>query len=272
MIKQLRDGSGFALTSFQPSDSRLRCAEIRSHVALRPAAGKAKAKSARHVSNDTNYIVTVNTFCIAQIAMAAGMTTGAHPAGDRLRQAREEAGYKTAAEAAEALGLNVVTYRAHENHNGYWSQLDRYTRFFRVSADWLVTGRHPKRHKSAEIDIVGHVGAGAVVYGIDGDRSTSRIDSIAGIDPSMVIALKIKGTSQWPRYIEGEMVLVEREARGLKEATGRYAVAICEDGRHLLKLIRAQPNGLVTLESHNAPPEINIRVFSFHLVRGTITK
>lgn len=62
---------------------------------------------------------------------------------DRLRSAREAAGFKRAVHAAESLGVKTPTYIAHEN-GGRTPDVDalaHYSRRFRVSIDWLVTGK-----------------------------------------------------------------------------------------------------------------------------------
>lgn len=57
-------------------------------------------------------------------------------AGQRLRQARLMAGYKSAAKAAVALGMTESAYRSHENGtNGFTAgQAERYAVVFRVDA------------------------------------------------------------------------------------------------------------------------------------------
>ena len=61
---------------------------------------------------------------------------------ERLKLARENASYDTAADAARAFGWNEVTYRAHENgQNGIKLELARrYARAFRVRVEWMVSG------------------------------------------------------------------------------------------------------------------------------------
>lgn len=64
---------------------------------------------------------------------------------ERLRQIRE-ARYKTAVEAAEAIGARPATYIQHENGiRGTGSipraAAERYSKFFRVSLDWLLSGK-----------------------------------------------------------------------------------------------------------------------------------
>lgn len=61
---------------------------------------------------------------------------------DRLKQARQNAGYQSAREAADALGVNYTTYGQHENGTrGVPSRAaEKYARKFKVSLDWLISG------------------------------------------------------------------------------------------------------------------------------------
>lgn len=60
----------------------------------------------------------------------------------RLRDARIKAGYKTATDAAEALGIKYPTYAGHENGSrAIGNELTTYARRFHVSIDWLLTGK-----------------------------------------------------------------------------------------------------------------------------------
>lgn len=62
--------------------------------------------------------------------------------GKRLQQAREKAGFATAKEAADALGVEYPTYAGHENGSrGISRKVGLYSRRFGVSADWLLSGR-----------------------------------------------------------------------------------------------------------------------------------
>lgn len=63
--------------------------------------------------------------------------------GERLRRAREKAGYPTAKSAAEAMNIPVATYIQHENGGrGYpASKAERYGKFFRVAPEWLLYGK-----------------------------------------------------------------------------------------------------------------------------------
>lgn len=62
---------------------------------------------------------------------------------DRLKAAREKAGYATAKEAAEAMGAKIPTFIQHENgtRNFPRDTATRYARFFRTTPEWLLYGR-----------------------------------------------------------------------------------------------------------------------------------
>jgi len=59
----------------------------------------------------------------------------------RLRWARMRAGYAQAVDAARRLGVKEVTYQAHEDGRGTLKNLADYYKLFRVSLEWLMTGK-----------------------------------------------------------------------------------------------------------------------------------
>lgn len=81
---------------------------------------------------------------------------------ERLRIARLRANFTTAKEAAEALGMPVSTYLAHENGSrGYTAKRAAvYARRYRVREQWLLygTGEAPGTEKNGEtaevVDII----------------------------------------------------------------------------------------------------------------------
>lgn len=64
---------------------------------------------------------------------------------ERLRQARQNAGFESAAEAARRHGWSVPTYSGHENGSrGFTADTAQdYARAFRVSPSWLLYGQEP---------------------------------------------------------------------------------------------------------------------------------
>lgn len=63
--------------------------------------------------------------------------------GARLARARKHAGYETVADAARSLGIKYPTYASHENGSAGIRHpvAEKYARKFRVSLEWLLTGR-----------------------------------------------------------------------------------------------------------------------------------
>lgn len=173
---------------------------------------------------------------------------------DRLRVAREAAGYATASEAARAMGVGETAYFNHENGwRGITRSAERYARFFRVSLDWLLTGRGDMKGER-RAPLYGAVGAGARVDGwLDGG---DHVDDVDLPDLSHAGALRVVGTSQWPKWAEGDVILFDTRARRPSELVNHYCVVETVDGDRLIKLLRKGPRAdLWTLESHNAPPE-----------------
>jgi phage repressor protein C with HTH and peptisase S24 domain len=187
-------------------------------------------------------------------------------ASSRLRRAREAAGYRSSTEAAQAIGVPVPSYTHHENGTrGFSKSADRYARFFRVSLDWLLTGRGEMKVRGSNftLPVLGKVGAGAVVDMPDNPSSSDPLDDLA-VDMDGDFVLVVEGDSQWPRYLQGERIIVQGHPVMPERLVNQYAVVQVEgDGRRLLKLLRrgAKPNHY-RLESHNAPAEDNVRLMA----------
>lgn len=64
---------------------------------------------------------------------------------ERLQAARKQAGFDTAAEAAEALGIPYPTYAGHENgSSGFRADKGEiYAKRFKVRFEWLMRGTGP---------------------------------------------------------------------------------------------------------------------------------
>ncbi|SDX97937.1 LexA family transcriptional regulator [Roseicitreum antarcticum] len=170
----------------------------------------------------------------------------------RLREARERAGYADAASAARRFGWGETTYRSHENgQRGF--KLDKavqYGRAFRVSPEWLLLGKGDDLKKP--VSLVGYVGAGAEVFAIDDGGALDELEPPPGIGPDAV-AVGVRGDSMFPRYMDGDILIYDRHIF-IDQADGQECVVGLMDGRKFVKIVRAEPDGTVTLESWNAPP------------------
>ncbi len=196
--------------------------------------------------------------------------TGKTPS-ERLRAARIAAGYETVMAAAQAMGANYSTYAAHENgEKGLTRAGVRYARFFRVSLDWLLTGRGEMRGASeALVPVIGVVAAGQA--SIPAEAEGDLLGHVAAPAGESVHAFRVQGESMWPRFLEGEFILVDARPVNPQKLLGRYAMVQLMDGARMLKIIRlgSRP-GLWTLESHNAPPLTDVELLAAWGWRGTL--
>lgn len=72
---------------------------------------------------------------------------------ERLTLARKRAGFKSAAEAAEALGVKYATYAGHENgSSGFRTDKgELYSRRFKVRFEWLMRENGPMSDDEAAL-------------------------------------------------------------------------------------------------------------------------
>jgi phage repressor protein C with HTH and peptisase S24 domain len=186
---------------------------------------------------------------------------------ERLRIARQNAGFDNATDAARAFGWNENTYRSHENgERGLRLAIaERYAEAFETSAGWLLTGEgeaEPKPEPKNIVRLVGRIGAGAV---IDSDLEQEPPDGFAEIEipypvPDGAVAFEIVGDSMWPRYDPGDIVICWKVAQTRTEADGWEAAVRLTDGRRYLKTIRRVSKDRFDLVSHNASPILGVQI------------
>lgn len=118
-------------------------------------------------AHNTLRIARVNTPRIATIGIVAVMGTFK---SDRLKAARENAGFDSAADAARAFGWTESAYRHHENgtRNFGADAAKKYGRAFKVKPGWLLgleaVGKEPLTDGAEDDDrlvVNGNVEAGA---------------------------------------------------------------------------------------------------------------
>lgn len=146
-------------------------------------------------------------------------------APERLKDARIKAGYDTAKAAAEAIGIPVPTYLAHENGSrGYPPRkASRYARFFRTTPEWLLYGRGTSdpvviEPRAQVLPLLGQVRAGAWLS-VDESR----------VQPSpKAVALdgRFPHATQWLREVVGDSM----DAKGISEGDLVHLVDWAEAG------------------------------------------
>ena len=150
---------------------------------------------------------------------------------DRLRDARQDAGFASAREAADALGVPPATYAAHENGTrGVKSDaVKRYARRFGVSVQWLMFGgtsepspfieRADERFHAGKAglvpvyDVTASAGFGSLVNYEEQTHSLAFPPDYlkkltAGSSKDLVI-ISTKGDSMEPTLLDDDIVLVD---------------------------------------------------------------
>jgi hypothetical protein len=181
---------------------------------------------------------------------------------ERLKWARQNAGFASTREAANRFGWNENTYKSHEGGARGKDRrppdedaVSKYARGFRVDFIWLYTGRGtPEKRSSAKI--VGRIGAGAEIHPEFEQvppEGLYEIDSDVPLPPEM-IGFEVFGDSMKPRYDEGDIIICPAAGIALDNLRDGEEVALrTADGRRFLKKV-FRHNGLFTLGSHNADP------------------
>jgi phage repressor protein C with HTH and peptisase S24 domain len=193
------------------------------------------------------------------------------PTAQRLRDARFEAGFERASEAAEAFGWPYDGYKHHENGTRDYgaAAAARYARAFKVNPAWLLYGREPKRPNSlGGVAVIGKVGAHSEVLPIDEGAFEPIEPPFAVADGA--VAFVVEGDSMEPSYPDGTYVIA-LPTDDLQSIINRRAVVTLNNGhRYLKKVFPGSAPGLYTLVSHNAPPIVNVRIIQAARVLGMV--
>jgi transcriptional regulator with XRE-family HTH domain len=186
---------------------------------------------------------------------------------DRLRQARLDAGYETAAAAAEAFGWNRNTYASNENGNAPFSyrKAKDYAAAFGVSAEWLYDAAGPVRASALAgyVPILGRVGAnpeGVVLFATGQDAGDLAPIPPGGTDKAA--ALRVVGHSMRGLADDGALIYFEdQRTPPTPDMLGHVVVVEVDTDEVLVKrLLRGSRSGLYDLESVAGPTRQDARL------------
>lgn len=179
-------------------------------------------------------------------------------AHERLRRARETAGFATATDAAKRFPGAESTYLGHENGTRGFphKKAALYAKAFKVSLEWLISGQGQMK-AGLTVQLVGYVGAGGLIMPVDDHAKGAGLSDVPAPpeNGSHSVALEIRGSSQWPAFDDGDLIYYERHHDSPEEALGRLSVVMLKTGESMFKMVtRGSKRGLFTLVSVNAPP------------------
>ena len=198
----------------------------------------------------------------ADVAYCCAMSTP----GERLRNAREAAGYATAAEGAERAGVKYYTYAQHENgiRGIPVDKAARYAAAFGVEPQWILYGGSVGGGRRL-IPVVGYVGASTEFFGFDDHALGAGLDHIEAPPgaPEHAVAVIVRGDSGYPAIRDGMVLVFWNKHEDPSDLLGEDCFVRLKDGRTLVKILeRGSGNGLWTLTSINAstPPIRDVEI------------
>lgn len=181
---------------------------------------------------------------------------------ERLKLARETAGFATATAAAERFGWTLQTYLAHENGSrGYpKAKAESYAKAFKISIAWLISGKGEMKDGKT-VPLMGIVTAGGNVMPADDyPNGLEQVEAPPEMGPDTV-AVRVQGDSMYPAFEDGDLIYYDRHEDMPDSLPTKACIAHLSDGRCMLKLVRkGSRKGLHTLLSHNAPPIEDVRL------------
>jgi DNA-binding XRE family transcriptional regulator len=185
---------------------------------------------------------------------------------DRLKKARIEAGYESAAKAARAFGWTPSAYTHHENGTrGVSPDLAReYAKAFRKPVEWLLYGTAPKKaandDKPRTVELVGYVGAGAETHFFSDQGKIDDVPAPEGASDETV-AVEIRGESLGPLF-DRWLVFYDDVRRPItQDLIGKLCVVGLSDGRILIKQIKKARGGKhYHLLSNTEPPILDVEI------------
>ena len=196
---------------------------------------------------------------------------------DRLVRARKHANFDSATDAAKALGVSYPTYAGHENGSSGFkhSTGELYARRFKVSFDWLMTGRGPMIPDGERtIPIVGYAGAGPDGSVLFAEGQGNYGEAVAPIDASDTTeALEVRGDSMHGLANDGWLIFYDEKTLPGREHMGEPCVCWLANGRVLIKEPQwGSAPGLFHLTSINARTMPDVAVEAMALVTDIKTR
>lgn len=185
----------------------------------------------------------------------------------RLRDARQHAGFETASAAADSHGWSRNTYAANENGNAPFSyrRAKAYAAAFGVRAEWLYDAAGPAREgpEPGWVQVIGRVGAnpeGVVLFATGNDPTELAPIPPGGTDQAR--ALRVVGHSMRGVADDGALIYFEDQRTPPSPDMLGHVVVVETDGDEVLvkRLLRGSAGGLFDLESVAGPTRQDARL------------
>lgn len=172
--------------------------------------------------------------------------------GDRIRALRINAGM-TQVELANKLNISNSTLSQYES--GARTPSDdmklKIAALFQVSTDYLLSGTTNTvntKTKGVQIPVLGEVRAGYPMEAVENIIDYEEIDEDMA-HRGEFFALRIKGDSMEPRFVEGDVVIVRKQETA---DSGDIVVALVNGDSATIKKLKRHQNGITLVPSNSA--------------------
>lgn len=179
--------------------------------------------------------------------------------GERLKIARESAGFSSVLSFSRYSGVKNSTYYGHETNqrglNVEYAKL--YGSALNVPWSLLLHGEQLKA--DVPVSIVGRISADGKIRPMQTETVTLP-QTEAGL-----IGLLVDGNELYPAYRQGDLVLyrpLDPDGFDIAAVNGMECVVETADGELLLRQVAAQPDGRAMLIAYSAPPMLNVTVIA----------
>jgi hypothetical protein len=154
---------------------------------------------------------------------------------ERLREARRDAGFRSAPAAAKRFGWVISTYASHENGQTPVpaKAAEDYAKAFKVSAAWIMYGEGSRRRRTTPVTL--SVAPGAEL--VDLPESASETDLPADL-PAGATPVIVRDESLYPRYYSGEGFFYLDRQRTPDDLIGKECVVQLKNGKRLVGILR----------------------------------
>ena len=172
--------------------------------------------------------------------------------GDRVRALRINAGM-TQVELANKLNISNSTLSQYES--GARTPSDdmklKIAALFQVSTDYLLSGTTNTvntKTKGVQIPVLGEVRAGYPMEAVENIIDYEEIDEEMARRGEF-FALRIKGDSMEPRFVDGDVVIVRKQETA---DSGDIVVALVNGDSATIKKLKRHQNGITLVPSNSA--------------------
>ena len=182
---------------------------------------------------------------------------------ERLRRARIEAGFESAAAACSRFGWTPTTYAGHENGSRGFSQrtAEEYARAFKMTPEWLLFGRtgdiQPILDDVALVpvySVYASAGPGALVTSEEiVDRLAfppNYLRHITKSKPEHLAIIGVKGDSMSPTLKDDDLVMIDTKKVDLSY-DGLFVIRDGGEALLVKRIGRASRRGYVMIISDN---------------------